>query len=106
IIGGGIHRRKEGRQMAKNKILLLAVVLAFGLMGTSARGEEQGAMNIGKPFSLSSMTGTSVLNLKGEYLGRVSDFVIDSEGHVAFVVVSHGGFLRIGEKSAAVPFGS
>jgi len=92
--------------MAKLKILLMAVVFAFGLMGASAFGEEQTAMNIGKPSSLSSLTGNSVLNLKGEYLGRISDFVIDSEGHVALVVVSHGGFLRIGEKSVAVPFGS
>ncbi len=90
--------------MAKITILLMAVVFAFGVMGTKAFAEEQAIMSMGKPSSLSSMAGASVLNPKGEYLGRVSDFVIDSQGHVTFVVVSHGGFLTIGEKDTAVPF--
>ncbi len=92
--------------MTKIMILIVAVVFAFGVMGSNGYAEEQGVMRMGKPSSLSSMVGTSVFNPKGEYLGGVSDFVIDSQGHVTFVVVSHGGFLRIGEKKAGVPFAS
>ena len=92
--------------MAKIKVLMMAVVFALGFLVTNAFADDRMAMSMGKPSALSSMVGTNVLNLKGEYLGRVSDFVIDSQGHVAFVVVSHGGFLRIGETDAAVPFGS
>ena len=92
--------------MAKITILLMAVVFAFGFMVTNAFADEQMAMSMGKPSALSSMVGTNVLDPKGEYLGRVSDFVIDSQGHVTFVVVSHGGFLRIGETEVAIPFGS
>jgi sporulation protein YlmC with PRC-barrel domain len=93
-------------KMAKITILLMTVVFAFGFMVTNAFAEEQMAMNMGKPSALSSIVGTNVLDPKGEYLGRVSDFVIDSQGQVTFVVVSHGGFLRIGETEVAVPFGS
>ena len=75
-------------------------------MVTNAFADDQMAMSMGKPSALNSMVGTYVLSPKGEYLGRVSDFVIDSQGHVTFVVVSHGGFLRIGETDAAVPFRS
>jgi hypothetical protein len=39
-----------------------------------------------------------------EYLGRVRDFVIDTNGRVTFVVLAHGGFFGIGEKRVAVPF--
>ncbi len=92
--------------MVKTTILLMAAIFAFGFMVTNGFAEGQAIMSMGKPSSLSSMAGTSVLSPKGEYLGRVSDFVIDSHGHLAFLVVSHGGFLRIGEMDTAVPFGS
>jgi len=92
--------------MGKITIFLMAVVLAFGFMVTNGFAAGQAVMSMGKPSSLSNMAGTNVLNSKGEYLGRVSDFVIDSHGHVTFLVVAHGGFLRIGEEETAVPFGS
>jgi len=68
--------------MAKITILLMAVVFAFGFMVTNAFADEQMGTGMGKPFALSSMVGTSVLDPKGEYLGRASDFVIDSQGNV------------------------
>lgn len=92
--------------MAKITTLMLAVVFALGFLATNAFADEQKAMGMGKPSVLTSFTGTHVLNPKGEYLGRVSDFVIDSQGNVTFVVVSHGGFLRFGETDVAIPFGS
>ena len=92
--------------MAKIATLMFALVFAFGFLVPNAFADDQAAMTMGKPSVLSSMVGTSVLNPKGEYLGRVSDFVIDSQGHVTFAVVSHGGFLRIWEKDVAVPYGS
>ena len=106
ISGGRLFTNERRKQMVKITILLMAVVFAFGFMVTNGFAEGQAVMSMGKPSSLSSMAGTSVLNPKGEYLGRVSDFVIDSHGHVTFLVISHGGFLRIGEKDTAVPFGS
>ena len=91
--------------MAKIMIAMMAAMFALGFWVTNAFAGEQTAMSMGKPSALSSLVGTHVLNPQGEYLGRVSDFVIDAQGHVTFVVISHGGFLRIGEKEAAVPYG-
>jgi sporulation protein YlmC with PRC-barrel domain len=92
--------------MARISIFLWALVFAFGFMVTNAWADDQMAMSMGKPSALSSLVSTDITNQKGEYLGRVADFVIDSQGHVTFVVVAHGGFLRFNEKEVAVPFGA
>lgn len=45
-----------------------------------------------------------VKNTKGEELGRVRDFLINSQGgRVLYAAVGHGGTLGIGEKLLAVP---
>ena len=59
----------------------------------------------GSPMKASSMLGTKVANSKGESLGEIKEVVIDPRlGTVAYVVVSLGGFLGLGEKLFAVPF--
>src|SRR5437016_13986548 len=53
----------------------------------------------------SSITGTRVLNLKGEDIGNVEGVVIDViSGRVAYLVLSFGGFLGMGEKHYAIPW--
>jgi sporulation protein YlmC with PRC-barrel domain len=49
------------------------------------------------------IVGTPVKNEQGETLGRMRDLVIDSQGHIHFAVLSHGGLLGIGGKLVAVP---
>ena len=92
--------------MAKIMILFMAAFFAFGFFAPNVLADHQAGMMTGRPYSFISMFGTSVLNAKGEYLGRVSEFVMDSKGHAIFVVVSHGGFGGIGKKDIAVPYGS
>lgn len=59
------------------------------------------------PVKSSSIIGTKVLNPDNESLGDVKEIVIDpGTGRVAYVVVSFGGFLSMGEKLFAVPFGA
>ena len=41
-----------------------------------------------------------VKNLRGEKLGEIGDLVIDSQGRIPFVLLSHGG------KTIVIPFGS
>ncbi|CAN5262909.1 hypothetical protein BH23BAC1_BH23BAC1_33570 [soil metagenome] len=56
-------------------------------------------------ISTSSLTGYGVTNRKGENLGDLKDIMIDLEsGEIAYVVISFGGFLGIGDKLFAVPF--
>lgn len=51
----------------------------------------------------SSILGTSVTNSKGENLGGIKDLVLNPEtGQVAYVVLSHGGMLGMGDKLFAI----
>lgn len=56
-------------------------------------------------LSSSSITGTNVVNQKGESLGEIKDLMIDTDhGTVNYAVLSFGGFLGLGDKYFAVPF--
>lgn len=72
-------------------VYMSANVLAEGVMGKS---HEDVNLWIGK----------AVMNTQGDKLGNVWDFVRDSDGKISFAVVSHGGFLGIGERKIAVPY--
>jgi sporulation protein YlmC with PRC-barrel domain len=51
--------------------------------------------------------GADVKNPQGENLGDIKDIVIDrASGRIAYAVVSFGGFLGLGEKLFAVPWGA
>ena len=60
-----------------------------------------------RPMALSagSLTGDGVVNPMGEDLGKVEEIMIDiNSGRVAYVVLSFGGFLGLGEKLFAIPW--
>ena len=55
----------------------------------------------------STFIGADVENPQGQNLGDVKDIVIDrASGRIAYAVVSFGGFLGMGEKLFAVPWGA
>src|SRR5687767_15291044 len=61
----------------------------------------------GRVCRATRLLDANVKNTKGEKIGEIEDLVIDkSEGEVAYAVLSFGGFLGIGEKLFAVPFGA
>lgn len=52
-----------------------------------------------------TLTGSPVINPKGEELGKLTDVVLDVRGgRVAYAVLSCGGFLGIGDKLFAIPW--
>lgn len=58
-------------------------------------------------LSASSLNGTKVKNPKGEDLGELKELMIDIDtGRVAYAVLSYGGFLGMGDKLFAVPWGA
>ena len=68
---------------------------------------SQLSMFSNSPVKASSIIGTKVVNPKAESLGDIKEIVIDpSTGRVAYVFVSFGGFLSMGEKLFAIPFSS
>ncbi len=56
-------------------------------------------------LSASTLEGDRVVNPAGEDLGKVRDLAIDlTSGRVAYLVLSYGGVLGIGDKLFAVPW--
>jgi len=63
----------------------------------------------GKPdlCRLDDFKGLDIQNLNGDKLGNLRNLVIDTRGgNIAYGLVGFGGFLRIGEDVAAVPWSS
>lgn len=61
---------------------------------------------IGQPrvLSATAIIGTRVVNTAGEPLGNIKELMIDpDDGQVAYVVLSFGGFLGVGDKLFAIP---
>jgi len=59
------------------------------------------------PVKATSIIGSNVFNPNGDSFGEVKEVVLDPHsGRVAYVVVSFGGFLTMGEKLFAIPFSS
>ncbi|QDU40934.1 PRC-barrel domain protein [Maioricimonas rarisocia] len=61
----------------------------------------------GANIRASEFIGMNIQNAQGEGLGEVNDIVIDaSNGKVRYAAVTYGGFLGLGNKMFAVPFGA
>lgn len=58
-------------------------------------------------LSASTLNGDDVYNTKGEKLGSIKELMLDIDnGSVGYAVLSFGGFLSLGEKLFAVPWGA
>jgi sporulation protein YlmC with PRC-barrel domain len=77
--------------------------------GTKAQTEtptkmSQMSTNI---LRISEIIGVTVENPQGDNLGEINDVVVDpSNGNVAYAVLAAGGFLGLGEKLFAIPWGA
>jgi sporulation protein YlmC with PRC-barrel domain len=55
--------------------------------------------------SANLVAGTFVFNREGEKLGSIEDLILEKEtGQVAYVLLSFGGFLGMGERCFPVPW--
>lgn len=58
-------------------------------------------------MAASSLDGNSVISSDGHDVGSLKEIMLDvSSGHIAYAVLSSGGFLGIGNKLLAVPWGA
>jgi len=105
----------------KRLMIVVAMIFALGFAATTSyagwmdgqsgytpwAGEYKSAKSGERPFEYraSAMIGTYVQNNKGDYLGKITDLMVDPhDGRIAFVVLSHGGVLGIPTRFVAVPF--
>ena len=78
-------------------------------MAISRDDVRDGAADAWEPRVVASgaLVGDRVRNPDGEYLGRVREIMLDvPAGRVAYAVLSFGGFLGVGDKLFAVPWGA
>ncbi|NLX06620.1 MAG: PRC-barrel domain containing protein [Phycisphaerae bacterium] len=62
-------------------------------------------MAIGRIYKGSSLLDVNVYNRQDENLGTITEVMVDVDvGCIAYAVLSHGGFLGIGEQLFAVPW--
>jgi sporulation protein YlmC with PRC-barrel domain len=54
----------------------------------------------------SRFVGQAVSNQAGQNVGDINDLLFDKTGRMSTAVIGVGGFLGMGEKSVAIPFGS
>jgi PRC-barrel domain len=96
--------------------LLAASATALALFATApafAQGAPQ-SISIAKVdvvqqasgYRASKMIGTSVVNDANDTIGKVDDVIMSADGKQAFVVLSVGGFLGMGNKLVAMPYES
>lgn len=58
-------------------------------------------------MAATTLTGDKVLSSDGKEIGKIADIMLDvRSGRIAYVVLSCGGFLGMGDKLLAVPWGA
>lgn len=63
--------------------------------------QAQGAQG---PLRATEMMGKTVQDQTGNKVGEIGDLVIGDDGRIAYIVLSQGGVLGIGEKMVPVPW--
>ena len=83
---------------------------------SSTKNVSQGARIVGQGnqtasgpgpdiMAASTLDGDKILSTDGEEVGKVKDIMLDVQaGRIAYVVMSCGGFLGIGDKLLAIPW--
>jgi len=90
--------------MKKSGLCALIIALSLGLAAANVLAAEPMAQSWGKAYRFDQIKGMAVKGPQGEELGKIQDIVIDTQGHVPFAVLYHGGYWGIGGKLVAVPF--
>ena len=95
--------------MEKWIIFAMISIFSIGLVAVNAYAAEPVVKEGDVIYQTSKLIGSDVRNHQGEDLGRITDFVMDSNGHVAFAILSYAVFWHAFEPEAveklvAIPF--
>ena len=87
------------------KLLVVTSVLVLTLAMFAANSHAEGMASKGwVNYEVSQLLHYSITDHDGQYLGRIEDFVVDSDGRIAFAIITQPGVLGIRGKAVAVPF--
>jgi sporulation protein YlmC with PRC-barrel domain len=94
---------------ASNSALALAVVLSLPLSPASAQEVAlvaPDAKEVAKGYRAEELKLRSVVNDKGEIIGRIDDFIFGRDNGPIFAVLKVGDFVGLDGELVAVPFRS
>jgi len=87
-------------RIARRTVLAAAVAaLLSGPGSTAAQVNGQSTVRIGE-----QIIGATLRSQQGEELGEIEEVVADPRGRIQYLIVSHGGWLDIGDENIAVPW--
>ncbi len=69
--------------------LTMILVFGFGFMVANAYARSEMSKSPSRAYETNELIGIHVENPLGNVVGSIQDFVIDSNGHVEFVILSH-----------------
>lgn len=73
--------------------------------GAQITGGGAGAGPGPEIMAAATLDGDKVISADGEHIGKISDIMLDvRSGHVAYAVLSEGGFLGMGNTLHAIPW--
>jgi sporulation protein YlmC with PRC-barrel domain len=75
-----------------------------GSRENTSRAVEASAKATGPVWKATELKGFNVTSASGEKLGDIKNLAIDTNGHIAYAVVSVGGFLGMGDRMVPVPW--
>lgn len=90
----------------KGKVLIVVLISIFSLGFVLANAyATEPMLKSSKNYEVSNLLSEYLENPQGGFLGRISDFLVDSNGHIDFAIVQVG-FPEVGRDSRliAVPF--
>ncbi len=95
--------------MKKWIMIALISIFSLGFMVVNTYAAEPASKGWDAIYQISKLIGSELRNNQGEDLGSIRDFVMDSNGHVAFAILSYTVFWHAFEPEAveklvAVPF--
>jgi len=98
------------RRSHRRSALACAVAL-FLLVPCGTSAQEVGLVTldvkeVAKGISGNALKVRSVVNDKGEAIGRIDDFIFSRDGEQVFAVLAVGDFVGLGSHLIAVPFRS
>ena len=100
-----ILEKSEGFEMDKLPSTREQLSNTYAYYGNKPYWETGKSSNMPIILPASTIKGEKVTNMDGEDLGKIEDIMIDQEkGMIAYVVISFGGFLGMGNKKFAIPW--
>jgi len=91
--------------MRNSTFAALAFAMTAAAVVPSTQAFAADAQQTADEYRTSKLVGSTVYNEANENIGSIEDVVLKADGSMDEVVLSVGGFLGIGEKFVAVPFG-